>query len=57
MSFSFDNFIVKLKNGNNEHIKYSSLQYTKKLNTIVYFYALLDNPELLNNNSIICSFT
>ena len=57
MSFSFDNFIVKLKNGNNEHIKYSSLQYTKKLNTIVYFYALLDNPELLNDNSIICSFT
>ena len=57
MAFSFDNFIVKLKNGNKEHIKYSSLKKKKKLNTIVYFYALLDNPELLNDNSIICSFT
>ena len=57
MSYCFNNFTVKLKKGNNEEIKYSSLHYSKTLNTIVSYYALLDNPELLNDNSIICNFS
>ena len=57
MSYCFEKFLVKLKNENNELIKYSSLQYSNRLNTIVNFYALLDNPELLIDNSIICNFT
>ena len=57
MNYCFNHFSVKLKKGNNEEIKYSSLHYSKTLNTIVSYYALLDNPELLNDNSIICSFS
>ena len=57
MSYCFNHFSVKLKKGNNEEIKYSSLHYSNALNTIVSYYALLDNPELLNDNSIICSFS
>ena len=57
MSYFFNHFSVKLKKGNNEEIKYSSLHYSNALNTIVSYYALLDNPELLNDNSIICSFS
>ena len=57
MSYCFNHFSVKLKKGNNEEIKYSSLHYSNALNTIVSYYALLDNPELLNDNNIICSFS
>ena len=57
MSYCFNHFSVKLKKGNKKEIIYSSLHYSNALNTIVSYYALLDNPELLNDNSIICSFS
>ena len=57
MIYCFNHFSVKLKKGNKKEIIYSSLHYSYSLNTIVSYYALLDNPELLNDNSIICSFS
>ena len=57
MAYCFDKFLVKLKKGNDDLIKYSYIQYSKKLNTIVNYYALLDNFDLLIDNSIICYFT
>ena len=56
MAYCFDIFLVKLKKGNDDLIKYSYIQYSKKLNTIVNYYALLDNFDLLIDNSIICLF-
>ena len=57
MAYCFDIFLVKLKKGNDDLIQYSYIQYSNKLNTIVNYYALLDNFDLLIDNSIICYFT
>ena len=56
MAYCFDKFLVKLKKGNDDLIKYSLIQYSNKLNIIVNYYALLDNFDLLIDNSIICLF-
>ena len=54
MSYCLDNFCFNLKKDNDKIIKHC--EYSSKLNSNIDFYALLDNPELLKDNSIICSF-
>ena len=56
MAYCLDKFLVKLKKWNDDLIKFSSIQYSNKLNIIINYYALLDNFDLLIDNSIICLF-
>ena len=55
MSYCFENFNFKLKKENDKIMK--ALQFSNKLNSTIELYAILDDPELLKDNSIICSFT
>ena len=55
MSFCFDSFEVKLEKTNENII--SKCSYTRKIDTIVDFYALLDKEELIKDNKIICNFS
>ena len=55
MSYCLDNFSLILKNDNVSIIK--KCESSSKFNRNIEFYALLDKKELLENNSIICSFT
>ena len=55
MSYCLDHFYFNLKKNNNKIIK--QCEYSSKLNSNIEFYALLDNPDLLKDNSIICSFS
>ena len=55
MSYCLDNFFLILKNDNPNIIK--KCESSSKFNRNIEFYALLDKKELLENNSIICSFT
>ena len=54
MSYSLEKFSLKLKNDSDKIIK--KYEGSSKFNSNLEFYALLDKPELLENNSIICSF-
>ena len=55
MNYCLNNFNFKLKKYNDNIIK--QCEYSNKLNTNIEFFALLNNPELLKDNSIICSFS
>ena len=55
MSFCFDSFEVKLEKTNDKII--SNCSYTRKIDTNVNFYALLDDAELIKNNRILCNFS
>ena len=55
MSICFDSFNVKLEKTNEKTL--CSCSYSRKIDTIVNFYGLLDNEELLKDNKIICEFS
>jgi len=55
MSYCLINLICELKNNNDKVVK--KIIAPKILNSTIEFYAMLDDPSLLNNNSIICSFS
>jgi len=55
MSFCFDSFEVKLEKTNDKII--STCSYSRKIDTNVNFYALLDDAELIKNNRIVCNFS
>ena len=55
MYYCLDNFNCRLKKCDDKTLK--KFDYSSKLNSNIEFYALLNNPELLNDNSIICSFS
>ena len=55
MSICFDSFEVKLEKSNEKTI--TNCSYSRKLDTNVSFYALLNEEELLKNNKIVCSFS
>ena len=54
MSFCLEHFFLGLKKNDDKILK--QCQFSSKLNSNIEFYALLDNPKLLKDNSIICSF-
>ena len=55
MSYCFENFNFKLKKENDKIMK--KIEFSNKLNSTIELFALFDDPELLKDNSIICSFT
>ena len=54
MSYSLENLYFNLKNNSDKILK--KIECSSKINTNLEFSALLDKPELLNDNSIIGSF-
>ena len=54
MSYCLENFYIGLKKNNDKILK--KLNYSSKLFSKVEFYAILNDEELLKDNSIICSF-
>jgi uncharacterized protein YegL len=55
MTFCFDSFELKLEKTNENMI--SKCAYSRKINTIVDFYALLDKKKLLEDNKVLCNFS
>ncbi len=55
MSYCFDSFKVELEKTNDKIIYNCS--YSRKIDTNVNFYALLNDAELIKNNKIICKFS
>ena len=55
MSFCLDNLDCDLKINNDKIMKHCIVP--RVINSNIEIYALLDDPSLLNNNSIICSFS
>jgi len=55
MSYCLTNLVCKLKNNNDKILK--KIIVPKMLNQTIEFYAMLDDPSLLNNNSIICTYS
>ena len=55
MKFRLEHFFFDLKKNNDKILK--KCEFSSKINSNIEFYALLDNPELLKDNSIICSFS
>ena len=55
MSYCMTHLICKLKNNNDKILK--KICVPKILYSTIEFYAILDDPSLLNNNSIICTFS
>ena len=55
MSFCLDNITCELKINNDKILQKRSI--SRKLNSNVEIYSLLDDPELLKNNSIKCEFS
>ena len=55
MSYKLEKFKFQLLKNNDKII--NKCVCSKNLNSTIEFYALLDDPELLTNNSIICAFT
>ena len=55
MSYCLNNLICKLKNNNDKVLK--KIVAPRVLNSNIEFYAILDDPSLLNNNSIICTYS
>ena len=55
MSLHYDSIKVYLKNTNSSIISY--LNCKKKINSIIDFYALLPNLDVIKNNKIICEFS
>jgi ubiquitin len=55
MTFCFDSFELKLEKTNENMI--SKCAYSRKIDTIVDFYALLDKKKLLEDNKVLCNFS
>ena len=55
MSYCMTHLVCKLKNNNDKILK--KMCVPKILYSTIEFYAILDDPSLLNNNSIICTFS
>ena len=55
MSLYYDSMDIYLQKNNKEILTY--LKYSKKLNSSIEFYALVNDLDLLKNNEIICEFS
>lgn len=55
MSYCLSNLVCELKINNDKVLK--KIIAPKILNSTIEFYAILDDPSLLNNNSIICTYS
>ena len=55
MSLYYDSMDKNLQKNNKEILTY--LKYSKKLNSSIEFYALVNDLDLLKNNKIICEFS
>ena len=55
MSYCLDNYHFYLKRNSNKILKKG--ESSSKINSNIEFYALLDDPELLKDNSLVCSFS
>ena len=55
MSLHYDSMDIYLQKNNKEILTY--LKYSKKLNSSIEFYALVNDLDLLKNNKIICEFS
>ena len=55
MSYCLDNYHFYLKKNSDKILK--KCESSSKINSNIEFYALLDDPELLKDNSLVCSFS
>lgn len=55
MSYCLRNLVCELKNNNDKVTK--KINVPRIINSTIEFYALLDDPSLLENNSIICTYS